>query len=126
MLQSDRKLQALEGGELAVERIKAWFSNSRERLGRASFPPPEPIPNEEIPSVPPLATAGPAPPSPRPIKEAWEQMRRSSPEELRDDALQMYRRDPLPFLAVVFLLGFGLGNLVLRLRDREEKPDDDL
>ena len=109
-----------------MERIKDWFSGCRERFREAPSPLPEPVPEKEVPLGPPLTAAAPAPPSPRPIKETLERVRRSSPEELREDALQAYRQDPLPFLAAAFLLGFGLGKLALRQRDREEKPDDDL
>ena len=111
---------------MAVERIKEWFSGCRERFGEAPTPPPEPVPEKAVPREPPPTVAAPAPPPPRPIKETLDRVRRSSPEELREDALQAYRQDPLPFLAAALLLGFGLGKLALRLRDREEKPDDDL
>ena len=108
-----------------MEKVKEWFSGFSGRFGETPSSLPDPVPDEEVPPMSPLTAAAPAPPPP-PIRETLDRMRQSSPEELREDALQAYKYDPLPFLAAAFMLGFGLGRLILRMMDREERPHDDL
>jgi hypothetical protein len=110
--------QSTPGRRHPLERIRRWFVRGAEvpeatasgRLESAS---------ERAANFQPPRQASYAPAPSRPLRETWDAVRTSSPQELREGALDTYRREPLAFLAAAFLVGFGVGKLLFR--DGREK-----